>query len=160
MIPRPLADTSSKRPVGYLDTSTNEERRTSRDPDETSLDVSLADLGIPPWGDKTIPLDANLGDRERAISFPTPGRSGFERLYEANAGQHITHECFDTTPLRDLDPTPANERNWGVGPLSIALCEGVAPRVDPREFWMIYGGGQVIPPFANSDFPVHKLPGR
>ena len=59
MIPRPLADTSSKRPVGYLDTSTNEERRTSRDPDETSLDVSLADLGIPPWGDKTIPLDAN-----------------------------------------------------------------------------------------------------
>ena len=69
-----------RRPGAPLDTSPKKERRTSRDPDETSVDISLADLGIPSWIDKNVRLDANSADVENAIKFPTMGSASLERL--------------------------------------------------------------------------------
>ena len=76
MIPRPLVGTSSK----PSDTSTSKEQGASRDPDETFLDVSLADSGTPAWDDKTICMGRNLEDRDHAINFPTFGWPRSEHL--------------------------------------------------------------------------------
>ena len=106
-IPRPVVGTPLKSPGESLDTSCHEERRTSRDPDETSWGVSLAAFGIPSWGDTHIRLDANLKGRERATKLPTLGWSSFERLHEDYVGQHFTHEWFDTRQPHKLDPNVA-----------------------------------------------------
>ena len=50
MILYPTGGTPSKRPGRPLDTFLNKERRASRDLDEASVDISLADFGIPRWG--------------------------------------------------------------------------------------------------------------
>ena len=62
MIPRP-----PKRPGGSLDTSSAEERHTSRDPDGTSVGVSPAAFGIP---SKAINIFARM--RVGAVEFRTP----------------------------------------------------------------------------------------
>ena len=64
-----LVGTSPKRPGEPVDTSSNKERRTSRDPDETSSDVSLADFGIYSWGDKQIRMHVNLGVVNTPLRF-------------------------------------------------------------------------------------------
>ena len=87
-----------KRPGAPLDTSSNEGRRASRDPDETSANISLADFGLPASDDKNLRLAVNREDRERAIQYPTLGRPRFARLYRDNAAAHLTRKIFDSTP--------------------------------------------------------------
>ena len=66
-----------KRPGGPLDTSSNKEQRASQDPDEITLDINLADFGLPSWGDKHLQPDANRGGRGHAVQFPILGWSNF-----------------------------------------------------------------------------------
>ena len=48
---------ASQRPGDHLDTSSNQEKRTSKDPEETGADVDLADFGIPERNGAHIRLD-------------------------------------------------------------------------------------------------------
>ena len=137
--------TSSKRPGEPLETLSDKGQRPSQNVDETSVDVSLADSGVPSWGDKTIRLDVNSEEREHAIQFPTAGWPNFENAYAATAGNHLTHECFDAKPRGKSDPNAAYKRKWGVGPVSIALHEAGVPQVDRREFRMMDGEGKDTP---------------
>ena len=62
-----------KQPWGPADTSSNKEQRTSRGPGETTLDINLADFGLPSCGERRLRLGANQGDRERALQYPLLG---------------------------------------------------------------------------------------
>ena len=143
---------ASKRPGAPVDTPPKKEQRASQGPDETSLDISLAEFGIPSWNDEHIRLDVQRADLEHAINFPTMGWSSFESLYGAPPGQHVTHEIFD--------PTTPYERKWGVGLVSIALRDAGAPLVNSSEFRMLNGHRGRSTPLADSSSLLYILPGR
>ena len=138
-----------------MDTSSYKEQLAPRDPDDAFLVVSLADFRIPSWV-------INMYDRMRIwkiadalLNSPHGDGRVFEHLLGDNARRRLTHESFDMKPPRKLDLITADGRKWGAGPVSVAFYEAGAPQVDPREFCVADGGGQVSPSLANLDFLVY-----
>ena len=119
------------RPDGPLNTSSNEEQRASRGPDETTMDINLVDFGLPSWGDTHLRLDVNQGDRKRAIRYPLLGLFNFVNLFGEKAEQHLTHEIFATKPIRNVSLETAYEHKAGVDPVSIAPDEAGAMHGGP-----------------------------
>ena len=121
-------------------------QRTSKDKGEPDLEANLADFGILSGNVNHIRLAATVLCREGAISSPTMGWSGYERMRNAARGAHLTHEALNTTHLRDLDPDTVYTRQWGADLASEALFEYGAGRVDSSEFWMLSGAGAQMRP--------------
>ena len=86
MNPNTPVSSAPKRLGAPLDTSSNKERRTFLDHDDTSGDISLADFGVLSWNDKHIRLDVNGADIEHAAQHPALIWPSFERLYGAPPG--------------------------------------------------------------------------
>ena len=110
-LPNSTHATTSKRRGDSLDKSSNQEKRTSKDPEETDLGVDLADLGLPAGNDEHIMLDATTAGRENAIIASTLGWSSCGRV------EHLPGESLSDLSSRDLDPKLVYMREWNVGPV-------------------------------------------
>ena len=149
-----------KRQGDPMEASPKKEHRETEDLDESAEDLNLADPGIPLWDDKHYRLHVNREDRERASHYPALGWPIIEKLLGDDAGAHLTHREFDTKPLCYVAPDTMCERPAEVDPVSLALYEAGARRVDPKEFRLLTVSGLGEYPLATSHFSSPELPDR